>query len=107
MCYYLLHFDDYSEKFKYADPNNEGNTGFYFMRSTPASIEIMAEASKRFLQYPTYDDQHVFWRHLIRDLQYPFPLVKPLQEGCHDVATKDIDLFKELNNRNASTCKRL
>ena len=48
----------------------EGNTGFYFVRSSPRTIKLWADAFAAVPKFPGLDDQAVFWR-VIRQSQDP------------------------------------
>jgi hypothetical protein len=43
-------------------PKEEGNTGFYYVKSNPRTIKLWQRAYEAVPKYPGLDDQAVFWR---------------------------------------------
>lgn len=87
-------------KFNYGAYDHEGNTGFYFIKSSPASIKIMRDAAKTFLIHPHLDDQVVFWRHFIKNVKDP--LVQMLNP-CRNITLKEIQDYQAGRGYNESS----
>jgi hypothetical protein len=43
------------------NPESEGNTGFYFIRSNPRTIKLFEDLLVAMVKTPEMDDQSVFW----------------------------------------------
>ena len=74
----------HSNKWDFYQTEEEGNTGFYFIRSTRAAMSLLSLTLKSAIKHPNLDDQSVFWQ-LIRQLKSPTMSVKPLKK-CNDQA---------------------
>lgn len=48
--------------FDFANPQDEGNTGFFFVRATPGTIALLNATVAAAPSFPGLDDQSIFWR---------------------------------------------
>lgn len=48
--------------FDFANPQDEGNTGFFFVRATPGAIALLNATVAAAPSFPGLDDQSIFWR---------------------------------------------
>eukprot|EP00605_Chrysophyceae_sp_TOSAG23-4_P000317 GSChrysophyteH1.ASY1.ANO1.362.1 assembled CDS len=80
-------------------PKEEGNTGFYYVRSNVRTIKLWRTAYEAVPKYPGLDDQAVFWR-VIRESNDP-PIV-PIGSCAHydDAMEKQYDNIPENNMGN-------
>lgn len=60
---------------------DEGNTGFYYVRSSNKTIKVWADTHAAIPHYPGLDDQTIFWNVLRASVSPP---VLPLQ-SCHNL----------------------
>lgn len=58
----------------------EGNTGFYFVRSNPRTIKLFSNSIAAVSRWPEYDDQSVFWMTIRSSTD---PSIQPLQKCVH------------------------
>eukprot|EP00981_Chlorochromonas_danica_P008689 scaffold2270_cov242-Ochromonas_danica.AAC.3 len=81
----------------------EGNTGFYFVRSTNETIKLWADAFKAAPKYPRLDDQAIFWK-VLRSSQDP-PIL-PLEKCRHFDRVEDqmASYQKTTGRRYLTTC---
>lgn len=71
----------------------EGNTGFYFVRSNERTIKLWKDAYEAVPKFPGLDDQAVFWRVIRQSLDPP---VEPLGD-CRDYRQRNRLLRENLN----------
>jgi hypothetical protein len=75
------------------NPNMEGNTGFYFVRSSAKSIRLWTETLAACAKNPSLDDQSIFWK-VLRNASHPsvhsLGLCRDDVSAASTAASKDI-----------------
>jgi len=49
----------------------EGNTGFYYVRSNNRTMKLWSDTLNQASKYPDLDDQSIFWHHILRESSDP------------------------------------
>lgn len=83
------------ETWDFKRSKEEGNTGFYFVRSNNRTIKLWEHAYEVALKTPKLDDQAVFW-HVIR--RSSDPVIEPIGK-CrhHNITSSNINSSSEID----------
>lgn len=82
-----------SSAFDFGDQRDEGNTGFFFMRSTPATISLLDATIAAAPTFPGLDDQSIFWRVIRSTKAVKVVPMKSCGAGIRGKANTQRDLF--------------
>ena len=91
----------HSNKWDFYKTDEEGNTGFYFIRSTRAAKTLLLLTLKSAVKHPNLDDQSVFWK-LIRQAKAPTISVNPLTKCEDQVFNSSVNIVE--NTPHLTTC---
>ena len=69
-------------------PKEEGNTGFYYVRSNARTIKLWQTAYEAVPRYPGLDDQAVFWRIIRQSTDPPVVPIGTCKHYNEDVAAQ-------------------
>lgn len=83
----------HSDKWDFYKSEEEGNTGFYFVRANEKTIKLWRHSINIAPQYPGVDDQSIFWE-LIRTTKVHH--IKPIPSGCRHYG--DVDKHESISN---------